>query len=156
VLDDCTDNGFSFFLKEKSQTSEIMIPFLKLLERRFGRGVKFIRCDNSGENRVLQKECDKNGLGIEFEFTAPNTPQQNGRVERKFATFWGRMRAMMAGGDFSLSMKQLLWCEAANTTTDFDNFNATEGSSLGSAIKFWGKRYKSLIDSPKIFREAVL
>ena len=156
VLDDCTDNGFSFFLKEKSQTSEVMIPFLKLLERHFGKGVKYIRCDNSGENKALQKECEKAGLGISFEYTAPGTPQQNGRVERKFATFWGRMRAMMAGGDFSLRMKQLLWCEAANTTTDFDNFYATEGSSLGSATKFWGKGYKSLIDSPKNFGEACI
>ncbi|MCP4744763.1 MAG: hypothetical protein GY874_01280, partial [Desulfobacteraceae bacterium] len=53
-------------------------------------------------------------------------------------------------------MKQLLWCKAANTTTDFDNFYATEGNSLGSAIKFWGKGYKSLIDSPKIFGEACI
>ncbi|MCP4748317.1 MAG: transposase family protein [Desulfobacteraceae bacterium] len=100
VLDDCTDNGFSFFLKEKSQTSEVMIPFLKLLERHFGKGVKYIRCDNSGENTALQKECVKAGLGIGFEFTAPNTPQQNGRVERKFTTLWGHMRAMMAGSNF--------------------------------------------------------
>ncbi|MCP4747478.1 MAG: transposase family protein, partial [Desulfobacteraceae bacterium] len=156
VLDDCTDNGFSYFLKEKSQTSAVLIPFLKSLERHFGRAVKFIRCDNSGENQAFCNACAKEGLGIEFEFTAPGTPQQNGRVERKFATLWGRMRAMMAGADFSLTMKQLLWCEAANTVTDLDNFYATEGSSLGSAVKFWGKGYKSLIDSPKIFGEAVI
>jgi transposase InsO family protein len=34
-------------------------------------------------------------LNIEFEFTAPNTPQQNGKIERKFATVYGKMRAML-------------------------------------------------------------
>ena len=37
---------------------------------------------------------------IKFEFTAPNTPQQNGKAERKFATLKGRIRAMMNWGDF--------------------------------------------------------
>ena len=34
VLDDVTDNSFSFFLTEKSQTTEVMLPFLKLLHTR--------------------------------------------------------------------------------------------------------------------------
>ena len=38
--------------------------------------IKRIRLDNSGENKSLQKECDKQNLGIIFEFTAPGTPQQ--------------------------------------------------------------------------------
>ena len=34
----------------------------------------------------LKRLTLEKGLGIMFEYTAPGTPQQNGRVERKFAT----------------------------------------------------------------------
>ena len=43
--------------------------------------VKNIRCDNAGENLTLEKDCRNDGLGIQFEFPAPGTPQQNGKVE---------------------------------------------------------------------------
>jgi len=46
--------------------------------------VKFIRCDNAGENVQLEEASKEEGLGVVFEYTAPNTPQQNGRVERGF------------------------------------------------------------------------
>ena len=48
--------------------------------------IKRIRLDNSGENKSLQKECDKQNLGIIFEFTAPGTPQQNSVAERRIST----------------------------------------------------------------------
>ncbi len=37
------------------------------------------------------------GLGTKFEYTAVGTHQHNGRVERKFATMYGRIRSMMIG-----------------------------------------------------------
>ena len=49
--------------------------------RNKGKTVKYIRCDNTGENIKLKEECDRLNLGVEFEFTALNTPQQNGIVE---------------------------------------------------------------------------
>ena len=58
--------------------------------------MKIIRCDNAGENKVLERESDKNELGIIFEYTAPGTPQQNGVVERAFVTVMGRARAIQS------------------------------------------------------------
>ena len=49
-----------------------------------------MRCDNTGENLALTQQCAAEDLGIEFEFTAPDTPQQNGVVERAFATQIGK------------------------------------------------------------------
>ena len=51
--------------------------------------------DWTGDKRSLQRECDKQNLGIIFEFTAPGTPQQNSVAERKIPTLMGRARAMM-------------------------------------------------------------
>ena len=57
--------------------------------------IKRIRLDNSGESKSLQKECDKENLGIIFEFTAPGTPQQNSVAERRIPMLIGRARAML-------------------------------------------------------------
>ena len=84
--------------------------------------VKIIRCDNAGENKVLERESDKNELGIIFEYTAPGTPpQQNGVVERAFVTVMGRARAMMNHAGFTMTKRQQLWCEAAQTAALLDN-----------------------------------
>jgi hypothetical protein len=60
-----------------------------------------ICCNISGENFALAQSCNREGLGIKFEFTAPNTPQQNRRAECKFATLFGRVRAMLNGAGLS-------------------------------------------------------
>ena len=83
--------------------------------------VKIIRCGNAGENKVLERESDKNELGIIFEYTAPGTPQQNGVVERTFVTVMGLARAMMNHAGFTMAERQQLWCEAAQTATMLDN-----------------------------------
>ena len=76
-------------MKKKDELKEVMIPFIKELREKYTAPVKYIMCDCAGENNALDKACKQEGLGIQFEYTAPGTPQQNGRVERKFATyFW--------------------------------------------------------------------
>ena len=42
----------------------------------------------------LENACIDKELGIVFEYTAPGTPQQNGVVERAFATMLGKTRAI--------------------------------------------------------------
>ena len=70
--------------------------------------VKIIRCDDARENKVLERESDKNELGIIFEYTAPGTPQQNAAVERAFVTVMGRAKAMMNHAGFTMAMRQQL------------------------------------------------
>ena len=65
------------------------------LSRRYVIEIKRISLDNSGENRRLHKECDKQNLGVIFEFTSPGTPQQISVGERKIPTLVGRARAML-------------------------------------------------------------
>ena len=49
------------------------------------------------------------GLGLNFEYTAPNTPQRNGRDERKFRTLFDKARAMLNTAGFPLEMRQKFW-----------------------------------------------
>ena len=71
VIDQATNMKWSFFLKKKDQQVGVIIDL------------------------GLEKQMQKEGMGATFEYTARHTPQQNGKVERNFATLCGRMRAMM-------------------------------------------------------------
>ena len=121
LVDDATKYKKSFFLKMKNEQVEHIIEWIKALKARHEIQVKIIRCDNAGENKVLERESDKNELGIIFEYKAPGTPQQNGAVERAFVTVMGRARAMMNHAGFTMAKRQQLWCEAAQTVTLLDN-----------------------------------
>jgi transposase InsO family protein len=52
-------------------------------------------------------------LNIKSEFTAPYTPQQNGKIERKFATLWGRVRATLNTSQRPWSLRNKLWAQCA-------------------------------------------
>ena len=95
AVDEFSDCSHSFSMSKKSDQIKMIPMWIKGLSRKYGIEIKRIRLDNSGENRSLQKECDKQNLGVIFEFTAPHTPQQNSVVERKIPTLEGRARAML-------------------------------------------------------------
>ena len=95
VVDEFSDCTHGFFLKRKSDQIQTVLIWIKGLSKKYNIEIKRIRLDNSGENRSLQKECDKANLGIIFEFTAPGTPQQNSVAERRIPTLMGIARAML-------------------------------------------------------------
>ena len=121
-VDDATDQTWSSFLKRKSDMPKVMMVFLQKMITR-GTPVKFIRCDNAGENVDLKNKCQQSTdlNHIEFEFTARDSPQFNGKIEQKFATLLGRVRAMMNAAKLTQELRNLLWCEAAATATDIEN-----------------------------------
>ena len=121
VVDEFSECSHSFFLKRKSDQIELLPTWMKELKAKHGIDIKYVRLDNSGENRVLQQACLKQNLGIIFEFTAPGTPQQNSVVERKIPTLMGRSRAMMITAGFDTQEKRKFWCEVISTATKLDN-----------------------------------
>jgi hypothetical protein len=76
-----------------------VVEFIKITKAKDSKMVKYLSCDNSPENKGILKELQKKGLETQFKFTAPGTPEENGKVERMFATLWGRSRAMMNQAD---------------------------------------------------------
>ena len=121
LVDEATKYKKSFFLKNKNEQVEPIIDWIKALKTRHEIQIKIIRGDDAGENEALERESDKNELGIIFEYTAPGTPQQNGVVKRAFPKVMGRARAMMNHAGFTMAKRQQLWCEAAQTATLLDN-----------------------------------
>ena len=124
------------FLKKKNEQVEPNIDWIKALKGRHEIQVKIFRCDNAGEKKVLERESDKNELGIIFEYTAPGTPQQNDLVERVFETVMERARAMMNHAGLTMAERQQLWCEAPQTTTLLDNILVQDSAKRPPFTKF--------------------
>jgi hypothetical protein len=108
LVDESTKMKWSIFLKRKSDMGPRVIEFFKELRNNYSKTIKVIRCDNAGESMALATTCKREGLGINFEFTAPGTHQHNGVVERAFATLFGRVRAMMNEAKFPESFRKHL------------------------------------------------
>ena len=70
---------------------------------------------------MLEDECKEQGLGVIFEYTARNTPQQNGQVERSFATLYSRVCLMLKAAKMKEKEKERYWIEAAATAMKVNN-----------------------------------
>ena len=99
-----------------------MLTFLNML---YSAGViiKYIRCDNAGENVSLQKELQNHDKlrDIRFEFTPRDSPQFNGKAERKIAVLTARVRSLLTAAGLTEALRQKLWAEAAKLATDLEN-----------------------------------
>ena len=102
------------FLKEKSDLKMNVLALIKELKAKDGYIIKYIWCDNAGENLALEIACQQERLGIHFEYAIP---QQNGRVERKFATLFRRVCAILNGVGFDKFWGHDMKAEAVNTAT---------------------------------------
>jgi hypothetical protein len=98
--------NFSTFYKHKNDMVE---PSCELFHKwsRFGKTVKFVRCDNAGENKSLEKRA--NGaewkLNIQFEYTPRDTPQHNHLAELAFASIANKGRALMSAANIPLAIR---------------------------------------------------
>ena len=128
MMDDCTGFLSSFFLKRKSDLKNKGIFMLKKIENNYNLKIKRVRCDNAGENTTFEEECINHNMRIKFEYTSPGTPQQNGRIERKFATLYGRVHSMFIAAGIEGQLRKRLWAEAANTAAMIDNITVNQGA----------------------------
>ena len=149
AVDEFSDYSHSFFLRKKSDQTVVIPIWIKGLKTKYRIVVKNIRLHNSGESRSLQKECEKQNLGIMFEFTAPGIPQQNSVVERKIPTLMGRSKAMMIQAGFSQQDKRKFWCEVISTATYLDNIMVKKERTKPPHTQFYneGARYMKYLKS---------
>jgi transposase InsO family protein len=83
IVDDYSRFTWVFFLQDKSETQEVLKKFLRRTQNEFDAKVKKIKSDNDTEFKNTQVEDFLDEEGINHEFSAPYTPQQNGLAERR-------------------------------------------------------------------------
>ena len=153
IIDEYSNFKWSFFLKKKSELGKVMCSFIKKQKNNYEVSIETLRCDNAGENVKFKKLAEEEGLGVQFEFTAPYTPQQNGSVERSFATSFGRIRAMMNFAGLNGDLRYSLWAECANVETDICNISVSKNGDKSPYEKSMFKKSPKFIDNLRVFGE---
>jgi hypothetical protein len=112
--------------------------------------------DYGGENNTLRDKIKHHPtLNIKFEYTAPGTPQQNGKVERMFATLYGKARSMLNSARFTTEIRRGLWSQCANHAVQLQNIIVMKHGELSAAEKFYGKN-PSWIKNMRTFGEMAI
>jgi len=90
--------------------------------------IKYIRCDDGGENKGLKNRLHGTNwkMPIKFEFTGRDTPQRNYLAEVSFATLAARGRAIMSAANIPVDHRKLFWREAFQTSTYLDGLILVE------------------------------
>ena len=104
-MKDCTDYTWSYFLKEKTELKQVMMSLSNDLKATYCIDARYIVYDNAGENEDFKWLCKQDRMNIKFEYTMPNTLQQNWRVEKKFATIYNWINGMLSVGKFLIIKK---------------------------------------------------
>ena len=147
AVDDATAMTWSEIITTKDEVPGKMLTLIKNLKAR-GNVVKYLRCDDAGENKTLQATCEKAEedylRNIRFEFTSRETPQLNGKVERKIAVITRRIRAILDATGLPEDMRKPLWGEAVKYCTDIENTLKSRSYETPAYVAFFGRELEGL------------
>ncbi|KAI3669032.1 hypothetical protein L6452_40251 [Arctium lappa] len=117
IVDEFSRFTWVYFLRTKDETNGLIKSFILRVENQTNQRVKIIRSDNGTEfkNHDLNSFCEEKG--IERQYSAPRTPQQNGVVERRNRTLIEAARSLLAYSKLLVTF----WAEAVNIACYFPN-----------------------------------
>ncbi|GKC84441.1 retrovirus-related pol polyprotein from transposon TNT 1-94, partial [Tanacetum coccineum] len=112
IVDDYSRYTWTHFLRSKDETPEVLIDFLKLVQRGLHAQVRIVRTDKGIEflNKTLHAYFSQEG--IEHQTSIARTPEQNGVVERRNRTLVEAARTMLSTAKVPL----YFWAEGIATT----------------------------------------
>ena len=106
-----------YLLRNKSEAAESLHQYNMIVAVPLGLRIEIVSCDKGGEyiGKEFKTLCVKAGINVEY--TATNTPQQNGVSERDGQTLAQLTRCLMKDGNFLPS----LWEELVFTAAYLSN-----------------------------------
>nr|GEX48967.1 hypothetical protein [Tanacetum cinerariifolium] len=112
IVDDYSRYTWTHFLRSKDETSEVLIDFLRLVQRGLHAQVRIVRTDKGMEflNKTLHAYFASEG--INHQTSVARTPEQNGVVKRWNRTLSEAARTMLSAAKVLL----FFWAEAIATT----------------------------------------
>ena len=137
-VDEVSGYSWSIFTSQKSDIPNKMIKLLhKIIND--GKNIKFIRLDNSGENKNLHEISIEEHMKIKFEFTSRDKPMQNGVVERNFQTLYNLLRATLNSSGLPHKLQKYLWAECASCVTNLNNLCISKPGGINPHEMFYNK-----------------
>ena len=110
-MDDFSRYTWMLFLSQKNEAFYENSKFCNKVQNEKGFAITCIRSDYGREFENIDFENYCNEHGIDHNFLAPKTPQQNGVVERKNRTIQEMARTMLNKNN----LPKYFWAEAVNT-----------------------------------------
>ncbi|KAI3745946.1 hypothetical protein L6452_08358 [Arctium lappa] len=117
IVDDYSRFTWVYFLRTKDETSGLIKSFILRIENQTNQKVKVIRSNNGTEFKNLDLNTFCEEKGIERQYSAPRTPQQNGVAERRNRTLIEAARSLLADSKLPITF----WAEAVNTACYVQN-----------------------------------
>ena len=132
-IDDTARKVWVYAMKSKDETFSCFQKFLSSVKTQYGRKLKALRSDNSGE--YVSHECTDfcARREIKREFTAPYTLAQNGVAERMNQMIQERILSMLS----QANVTQGFWAEALNTTVYLINRSPNASLNFKVSEELW-------------------
>ena len=127
-------------MKFKSEVVGIFWRFKKNVENKSRCKIQSIRSDNGIEYTSSDFNLYCEEAGIEHQFTAPYTPEQNGVSERRNRYIMEMVRCML----HEKNLPKLFWAEAANTAVFLQNRLPTKLLEEKTPFEVWYDNKPSL------------
>nr|GFB89981.1 retrovirus-related Pol polyprotein from transposon TNT 1-94 [Tanacetum cinerariifolium] len=112
IVDENSRYTWTYFLISKDETPEVLIDFLRLVQRGLHAQVRIVQTDKGMKflNKTLHAYFASKG--ILYQTSVTRTPEQNGVVERQNRTLVEAARTMLSVAKVPL----FFWAEATATT----------------------------------------
>lgn len=117
LIDDYSRFIEIYFMKCKSEVASCIKEYATKVENQFGRKIKRIRSDQGGEFSSNELTRFYKAEGIQVQYTAGYSPQQNGVAERRNRHLIEMARCML----LDAGMEKCYWPEALNTAAYLQN-----------------------------------
>lgn len=136
ITDDFSRFTVTYLLKHKSEAAGIIKEYVKWVENLFGRKPSVIRSDGGGEfiNKELRSFYKQQG--IQSQYSAPYSPQQNGVAERKNRSLTEMATCMLVDA----GMEKRFWGEAMLTATYIQNRLPSRSIQKTPHELWWGRK----------------
>ncbi|GKA25650.1 retrovirus-related pol polyprotein from transposon TNT 1-94 [Tanacetum coccineum] len=152
IVDDYSIYTWTHFLRSKDETPQVLIDFLKPVQRGLHAQVRTVRTDKGTEflNKTLHQYFAQEG--IEHQTSTARTPEQNGVVKRRNRTLVEAARTMLSAAKVPL----FFWAEAIATAYG-ENLNKMKEkgdscifvgySTQSRAYRVYNKRTRVIVET---------
>ena len=116
-VDDYSRTMWLYLLKPKSEVSQVIVNFCRMISNQFGRQIKRFQTDNGTEFFNTEVKSYFSQSGIIHESSCVDTPQQNGLAERRMGYILATARSLL----FQANLSKKYWGEAILTAAHLIN-----------------------------------
>ena len=147
AVDDATGCTWGHLTEKKSHAPKNLRTLARRLNDR-GNPVKCTRMDDAGELKKFAEDCKgatkECPRKIQVEHTSRDSPQFNGKVERKTAVITRRIKSALNAARLTEDLRKGLWGEVAMNLTDIENTLLSQSCSKPAYVAFFERELQGV------------